>query len=388
MIKLTHYTPKEIAYVIRRSVIGQDIPIQTVATALSAHISRCIYNQTWQGIRPPLQKDNLLIAGPTGTGKTESIRTVIRELQLPLPVAVIPVNTLSGSGYKGRNVEDILWDLAHDARRLLNSNPALYISDDDYKMEERNGQKVKKVDSETSKKIIIELCQNGIMILDEFDKLAYSSKNEYEGVYVKRVQFELLKMIEGTKGLSEDDFVQKIDTSNILFICLGAFSDLLKPPPERAAIGFAQDDIKTKSERNNDDVLTTEKLVEYGFVEELIGRIPLRCRYNALSVNNLYRILTESDVSPVDDFEELFNATDNELKFDQSALKEIAKRAYDIQTGARGLRTVMSEILYPILYEVDGLYKNRCVKITKNTVNGGKPVIKPFPTFFDRLKRT
>ena len=119
MIPFRHYTPRLISSIISKYVIGQNEPVKTVATALSAHIVRCAYNQARSKTDPPLQKDNLLILGPTGTGKTESIRTVIRELSLPVPVAVISSNSLSNAGYKGKNVSDILWDLITDAKRLI-----------------------------------------------------------------------------------------------------------------------------------------------------------------------------------------------------------------------------------------------------------------------------
>lgn len=343
MIPFHHYTPREIADVIRHSVIGQDEAVQTVATVLSAHIARCMHNQAANGVLSPIQKDNVMVLGPTGTGKTESIRAVIRNLQLPIPMAVIATNTLTNAGYKGRNTTDILWDLAYDARRLINSNPGCYGAGLGIVVE-RDGKRVRQVNAAETEKLILELCQCGIVVLDEFDKLRFSSGNNYDAVYSKKLQFELLKLIEGTAGLGEDAFIQKINTSDILFICLGAFTDLLNPPPDRPSIGFRAGNNVVKP--TNTGIPTTEQLVQFGFVEELVGRIPLRCRFSALSVNNLYKILISSAVSPLADFQRLFRETTNELVFDDSALKEVARRAYAVNTGARGLRTVLSDVLY------------------------------------------
>lgn len=365
MIPFRHYTPRLISSIISKYVIGQNEPVKTVATALSAHIVRCAYNQARSKTDPPLQKDNLLILGPTGTGKTESIRTVIRELSLPVPVAVISSNSLSNAGYKGKNVSDILWDLITDAKRLINENPNRYLG---------IGQ-----DDTTKKRITFEMVENGIIVLDEFDKLRFSAQNEHESVYAKKLQNELLKMIEGAKGFGEDVDLQQIDTSNILFICLGAFTDLLNPPPPRPEIGF--NNISSKNDDKSPttiDIPTTQQLVTYGFAEELIGRIPIRCRYNPLSVNSLYKILTESKISPVKDFKKLFEETGNSLVLDQSALREIAKKAHLANAGARGLRTILSNICYPILYEIDGKYNHCKIRISKSVVNGQNPVNVPY----------
>lgn len=363
MIPLKHYTPQLIASIINKYVIAQTEPVKTVATALSAHLTRCSYNQTWSKTKPPLQKDNLLILGPTGTGKTESIRTVIRELGLPVPVAVIPATSLSNVGYKGKNVSDILSDLITDAKRLIKENPNRFLG---------IGH-----DSTSKTETIYELVQNGIIVLDEFDKLRFTTRNEYEAVYTKKLQNELLKLIEGGSGFGDDLDLQRIDTTNILFICLGAFSDLLNPPQPRPEIGFATNSSNNNIKPTTIGIPTSSQLVEYGFVEELIGRIPIRCRYNPLSINSLYKILAESKISPINDFERLFEETGNSLVFDQSALREIANKALTVNAGARGLRTILSNILYPILYEIDGKYNNCKIKITKYVVTGEKPVILP-----------
>ena len=374
MIPLTHYSPQQIASVISKSVIGQDEAIKVVATALSAHISRCMCIQ--RGERAPA-KDNLMILGPTGTGKTESIRTVIRDLKLPIPIAVVAVNSLSTAGYKGKNVSDVLWDLANDAKSLLNANPSSYACPDDLvEVVNDYGLKVKKVSAAKTRKILTEMCNCGIVILDEFDKIRASGINANADFFQRQMQFELLKIVEGTTGLSDNFFIQSIDTANVLFVCIGAFTDLLNPPPARASVGFATISILETSQDNN-YVPTMSQICDYGCVPELIGRIPLRCRYNALSVDDLYKILKTSQISPIKDFQTLFREAGNDLVFDDSAMRAIAKQAYDAGGGARGLRTVMSTLLYPILYDVDGTYKQQAVVITKDTVCGAAPIIAP-----------
>lgn len=370
MIPLKHHTPQEIANVIKSSIIGQYEQAQTVATALSAHIARCMHNIEHPD--NPIRKDNLLIAGPTGTGKTETIRTVINKLKLPVPLTVVPCTALTNSGYIGKSIDDVFTDLMMDADRLFKKNPDLYISRADVPIQPERRTigflsevvkpKTRKYDKEITGKVLKEMCRYGIVILDEFDKLRFSEENQHEKVYSRKMQSELLKIVEGGSGFSDDPNFD-IDTTNILFVAMGAFSGLETVQKGR--------------------VPTIEEIRSYGFMEELIGRFPLRCCYNRLSVQNLYKILTTSDISPVGDFRRMFQETSNDLHFDKLALFAIAKKAYEAQGGARGLRTVMGDILYPILYEIDGKYRYHNVQITKDTVNGKKPILQQFDDEMD-----
>ena len=378
-IPLEHKSPREIYNVIRQSVIGQDEALKTVATAISAHIARLIHNQLpYTG--NPIKKDNLIVMGPSGTGKTESIRTAIRELYLPFPIAIAPVNTLSNAGYKGRNVEDIIWDLINDARRILDEDSVCIFNSSDYTIIEKDdGTKIKTIEKETAAKAVTMLVESGILILDEFDKIRFSPENPYEGTYKRGLQYELLKIVEGTKGLSENPTVQKIDTTNILVICMGAFTDLFDPPPEPATIGFSVNKAHESKNKAIAGIPTTEEICGFGFVPELIGRLPLKCRYQALSAKNLYRILSESEISPVRDFKLLFSQTGNDLQITNAGMREIAKKAHEKGTGARALRDILGTVLYPVLYEIDGVVRQHQIVIDKNVVNGEKPVIKPAP---------
>lgn len=370
MIPLIHYSPQKIADVIKQSIVGQDAPAQTVATALSAHITRCVHNSN--NPDRPIRKDNLLVAGPTGTGKTETIRAVINKLKLPIPLTVVSCTALTNTGYTGKSIGDIFFDLMLDADRLFKLNPDAYISRSEVPiqperrtigfMSEVIKPKTRKYDKDTTRKVLKEMCKCGIVVLDEFDKLRYSQNNQHEAVYSRKLQSELLKIVEGGSGFSDDpDF--DIDTTNILFVAMGAFSGL-----EAVQQG---------------KVPTIDEIKDYGFMEELVCRFPLRCCYNKLSVRNLYKILTDSDVSPISDFKKMFLQIDNKLEIDKLALLAIAKKAYESQGGARGLRTILSDILYPILYEIDGKYRFYNVRITKDTVANGTPVLTESPDIRD-----
>ena len=366
---LYHKSPKELEQIIKRSVIGQDAGVRIIATALSAHITRIIRNKYSRNRGPVIHKDNLLILGPTGCGKTESIRTVIRELQLPIPIAVISANGLSSSGYKGRNLDTVLEDLYRDAKRIFLNNPGAYV--------DKNEIKDNKITTAQMDKSVLELTNTGIIVFDEFDKIACRGENVNADSYKRLLQSEMLKLVEGGKGFGEKEIIQGIDTTEILFIFSGAFTDLLSPPAEQIPIGFHQLSPQQK-EVDNSHIPTTQELVKYGFMQELIGRIPLKCCYRALSVGALYKILAKSNISPVQDFQALFQETGNSLKIENSALKAIARQAFEIGTGARGLRTIMGEFLYPLLYKVDGVIEGKEITITKAVVNNGdKPKIDP-----------
>lgn len=374
MIPLMHYSPQQIADTIKASIIGQDKPAQTVATALSAHITRCVHNSN--NPDSPIRKDNLLIAGPTGTGKTETIRAVINKLNLPIPLTIVSCTALTNTGYTGKSISDVFFDLMLDADRLFKKNPDLYISRAEVPIQPERRTigfisevikpKTRKYDKDITRKVLKEMCRSGIIILDEFDKLRYSEQNPHEKVYSRKLQSELLKIVEGGSGFSDDPDID-IDTSDILFIGMGAFSGM-------EAVQQGQPP-------------TIDEIKDYGFMEELVGRFPLRCCYNKLSVRNLYKILADSNVSPIKDFQKMFLQIDNKLEFDKSALLAIAKRAYEAQGGARGLRTILGDILYPILYEIDGKYRFYKIKITKDTVRGGKPVLTENPDSRDAYSR-
>ena len=385
---MEHYpyqTPKELEALIKKSIIGQDDGVRTVATALAAHLLRIEHNQNHPD--DLLHKDNLLIIGPTGSGKTESIRTVIRECDLPIPIAVIATNNLTASGYRGKNIETILADLYQDAYRIINQDVEKYVGDtsDEDEIKEQAG------------KAAVRLANKGIIILDEADKIRINPYDRYEDSFFPRnLQHQLLRLIEGGTGFGDSAILSKIDTTDILFILSGAFAGLeeltrerLCPEPEtepeeEKVIGFRSDPVKAAGPQKianpeppkelspKELIPTTEDLIEYGFIPELVGRVTLRCRYNPITAKTLYDILRESNVSPVKEFKRFFSNTQNQLEYTNNALMEIARRAEKLQTGVRGLRNIIGNITYPVFYELSG-QKNRRVIITQKTVIGEAP---------------
>ena len=387
---MEHYTyqsPKALEALIKKSIIGQDDGVRIVATALAAHLLRIEHNQNHPD--DLLHKDNLLIIGPTGSGKTESIRTVIRECNLPIPIAVIATNNLTASGYRGKNIETILADLYQDAYRIINQDAEKYVG---YTSDEDEREK-------RASKAAVQLANKGIIILDEIDKVRINPFDRWEDSFFPRnLQHQLLKLIEGGTGFGDSQILSQIDTTDILFILSGAFVGLeeitewrLNPEPEKEpeqeqekTIGFQLTPQKIakpqkstspepKKELSPRELIpTTEDLIEYGYIPELIGRVTLRCRYNPITAEVLYSILQESNVSPAKEFKKFFSRTQNQLEYTNNALMEIAKQAEKLQTGVRGLRNIIGNITYPIYYELSGK-KNQRVIITQKTVNGEAP---------------
>lgn len=384
---MEHYpyqSPKQLEALIKKSIIGQDEGVRTVATALAAHLLRIEHNQNYPD--DLLHKDNLLIIGPTGSGKTESIRTVIRECDLPIPIAVIATNNLTASGYRGKNIETILSDLYQDAYRIINQDVEKYVGDTSDEDEIK----------EQASRAAIQLANKGIIILDEVDKIRINPNDRFEDSFFPRnLQHQLLKLIEGGTGFGDSQTLSQIDTTDILFILSGAFVGLeeitrqrLYPEPEpdpepeqEKVIGFRvtpRESIKSQHNSNPEPpkelspkelIPATGDLIKYGYIPELVGRVTLRCRYNPITAETLYGILRESNVSPVKEFKKLFSDTRNQLEYTNNALMEIARKAEKLQTGVRGLRNIIGNITYPIYYELSGK-KNQRVIITQKTVIG------------------
>lgn len=381
-------SPKEIEALIKQSIVGQDEGVRTVATAFASHLLRIEYNRKHP--ENPIHKDNLLIIGPTGSGKTESIKTAIRECNLSIPTAVVATNTLTASGYKGKSVETILQDLYQDAVRIIDSNPGKYAEystdPDEYKM--RRGEAA------------LELANKGIIILDEADKIRIDPRDSRSDTLFQRsMQHQLLKIIEGGTGFGDSFPENEIDTTDILFIFSGAFVGIdevirrrLDPEEEAVeekTIGFRivpvnpennRTTAATRPKRNltaRELIPTTEDLIEYGYTPELVGRVTLRCRYNPITVDTLYRILRESKLSPAKESMDFFAEIHNSLEYTKSALMEICRQAEKLKTGARGLRNKITEITYPIYYELSDKTNQRVI-ITEETVKGeALPIIRP-----------
>ena len=241
--------------------------------------------------------------------------------------------------------------------------------------------------------VAVKLAGKGIIILDEADKIRIHPLDRREDSFFQRsIQQTLLKIIEGGTGFGEHPLTPRIDTTDILFIFSGAFIGLdeitkrrLRPEAEpETTLGFrpapANPDPEPKTapqvtQENltaRDLIPTTEDLIEFGYIPELVGRITLRCRYNPITAETLYNILRESDISPAKEFQKMFRRTRNNLEYTNNALMEIARQAEKLQTGVRGLRNIIGDIAYPIYYELSGKTNQR-VLITQRTVNGEAP---------------
>lgn len=374
----SNLTPKKIESIVKETIIGQDEGVRAVATAVAAHLLRVEHNKNFPDEQ--IQKSNLLVIGNSGCGKTETIKTIIRELDLDIPIAVIDASSLTTSGYKGKNVEDILIDLAKDATNIFNQKFRK-----NYK-----GASQEEYDQQ-AKKVILSLCNKGIIILDEIDKMRIDPQKNYDdNMFQRGCQQQLLKIIEGATGIGDGVNTSKIDTTDILFICAGAHLGLeeitrqrlttgkYKVQEEKPQIGFIlsneknsqNEEIKKNDAKNFTDeelLPTSEDLIEYGYIPELVGRIPMRCRYKPITAKILYRILKESKASPAEQARLMISDTYNDLHFTDGALRAIAVKAAKENTGVRGLKTIIEKITGNIYYEFAG-NPDHLITITMDTV--------------------